>query len=37
MGLPGSSAAKESVCNAGNTSLIPGSGRSAGEEKGFPL
>ena len=37
MGFPGSSAAKESACNAGNTSLIPGSGRSAGEEKGFPL
>ena len=37
MGFPGSSAGKESACSAGNPSLIPGSGRSAGEEKGYPL
>ena len=30
--FPDSSIGKESVCNAGDTSLIPGSGRSA--EKG---
>ena len=28
---PGSSAGKESICNAGDPSLIPGSGRSPGE------
>ena len=28
---------KESACNAGNPSLIPGSGRSPGEEIGYPL
>ena len=28
---------KESTCNAGNPSLTPGSGRSAGEEIGYPL
>ena len=31
MGLPGNSASKESACNAGDPSLIPGSGRSPGE------
>ena len=36
-GLPGSSAAKESACNAGNPSLIPGSGNSSGEWIGYPL
>ena len=35
--FPGNSAGKESVCNAGDPSLIPGSGRSAGEEIGYPL
>ena len=30
-GLPGSSAGKESGCNAGDPSSIPESGRSAGE------
>ena len=32
-----SSAGKESACNAGNLGLIPGSGRSPGEGKGYPL
>ena len=31
LGFPGSSAGKESACNAGDPSLIPGSGRSPGE------
>ena len=30
-GFPGSSAGTESTCNAGDPSLIPGSGRSPGE------
>ena len=34
LGLPGSSAGKESTCNAGGSSLIPGLGRSPGE---YPL
>ena len=29
--VPGSSAGKESACNAGDSSSIPGSGRSPGE------
>ena len=33
---PGSSAGKESACNAGDTSSISGSGRSPGEEIGYP-
>ena len=37
MGFPGSSAGKESACNAGDPSSIPGSGRSAGEGIGYPL
>jgi len=37
MGFPVSSAAKESACNAGYPSLIPGPGRSAGEGIGYPL
>ena len=37
LGFPGSSAGKESTCNAGDPSLIPGSGRSAGEGIGYPL
>ena len=37
MGFPGSSADKESACNAGIPSLIPGLGRSAGEGIGYPL
>ena len=36
-GLPGGSDAKESACNAGDMSLIPGSGRSPGEGNGNPL
>ena len=36
-GFPDSSAGKESTCNAGDSGLIPGSGRSAGEEIGYPL
>jgi len=35
--FPGSSVGKESACNAGDPSLIPGSGRSAREEIGCPL
>ena len=37
MGFPGSSASKESACNAGDPSLIPGFGRSPGEGIGYPL
>ena len=37
LGFPGSSAGKESTCNAGDLGLIPGSGRSPGEEIGYPL
>ena len=33
----GSSAGKESTCNAGDPSLIPGSGRSTGEGIGYSL
>ena len=36
-GFPGSSVGKESVCNAGYPSSIPGSGRSPEEGIGFPL
>ena len=36
-GFPGSSAGKESTCNAGEANLIPGSGRSTGEGIGYPL
>ena len=37
MGFPGGSDGKESDCNAGNLSSIPGSGRSPGEGNGNPL
>ena len=37
MGFPGSSAGKESTCNAGDPSSIPRSERSPGEEKGYPF
>ena len=37
LGFPDSSIGKESACNAGDPSLIPGSGRSAGEGIGYPL
>ena len=36
-GFPGSSAGKESTCNAGDLGSIPGLGRSPGEGKGYPL
>ena len=36
-GFPDSSVGKESTCNAGDSSLIPGSGKSAGEGLGYPL
>ena len=35
--LPGGSAGKESVCNAGDLGSIPGLGKSSGEGKGYPL
>ena len=37
MGFPGSSAGKESACNAGEPDVIPGSGRCPGEGIGYPL
>ena len=37
MGFSDGSVGKESVCNAGDPSSIPGSGRSAGEAIGYPL
>ena len=37
MGFPGSSAGKESTCNAGDPGLILGSGRSPGEGIGYLL
>ena len=36
-GFPGSSDGKESACNAGDPSSIPGSGRFTGEGIGYPL
>ena len=36
-GFPGSSAGKESACNAGDPGSIPGLGRSAGEGIGYPF
>ena len=36
-GFPDGSAGKESACNAGDPSSIPGSGRSAGEGISYPL
>ena len=35
--FPGGSAGKESACNTGDLSLIPGLGRSSGEGNGYPL
>ena len=32
-----SSVGKESACNAGDPGWIPGSGRSTGERRGYPL
>ena len=37
MGFPYGSSSKESSCNAGDTGLIPGSGRSPGEGNGNPF
>ena len=37
MGFPGSSAGKESACNARDPGSIPGSGRFPGEGIGYPL
>ena len=37
LGFSGGSDSKESTCNAGDPGLIPGSGRSAGENNGYPL
>ena len=37
LSFPGSSAGKTSACNAGNSSLIPGSRSSPGEGIGYPL
>ena len=37
LGFPGSSVGKESICNAGDPGLIPGSGRSSGERIVYPL
>ena len=37
MGFPGSSAGKESACNAGDPGLISGSGRSPGTKIGYGL
>ena len=36
-GLPGGSDGKESTCNVGHLGLIPGLGRSPGEENAYPL
>ena len=36
-GFPGSSAGKESICNAGDPGWIPGLGRSPGEGIGYAL
>ena len=36
-GFPGGSDDKESICNAGDLSLIPGLGRSPGEGNSYPL
>ena len=36
-GFPGSSAGKNSACNAGGPGSIPGLGRSPGEGKGYLL
>ena len=37
LGFPGSSASKESACNAGDPGLIPWLGSSPGEGIGYPL
>ena len=35
-GVPDSSVGKESACNAGDPSSVPGLGRSPGKEIGYP-
>ena len=37
MGFPGGSDGKETACNAGDPSLIPGLGRFPGEGNFYPL
>ena len=37
LGFPGSSAGKESACNAGDPDSTPGSGRAPGEGIGYPF
>ena len=37
LGFPGTSAGKESTCNAGDPGSIPELGRSPGEGIGYPL
>ena len=37
MGFPDGTDRKESACNAGDPSLIPGLGRPPGEWNGYPL
>ena len=37
LGFPGGSLGEESACSAGDLGLTPGSGRSPGEENGYPL
>jgi len=37
LGFPDSSVGKESACNAGDPSSIPGSGKFSGEGIGYPL
>ena len=37
MGFPGSSAGKESTCNAGDAGSVPGVGSFPGEAIGYPL
>ena len=37
LGFPDSSVGKESTCNTGDPSLIPGSGRSSGKGTDYPL
>ena len=37
LGFPGGSDSKESTCNMGNLSFIPGLGRYHGEKNGYPL
>ena len=36
-GFPGGSDSQESACNTGDQGLIPGTGRSPGENNGNPL